>query len=126
MVSTASLNPEDFRHQAAEPALGIIQISQVDRGLQVRSITELHVPCVCGRPLCGIEHEWIHDIKGSALYVTGVCLVCGNQTALYLSEPVMAADDHHFRLLTRLQNDVAQVLRQISELPAAVSEGEAA
>lgn len=117
MVNVASLDPADFRHVAAEPAVGQIQISQVSHGLQVRNITELHVPCACGRPLCGVDHEWIHDSKGSALFVKGVCLTCGNQEALYLSEPAVSLEDGAARRQERLLTDIARLVQQVSELP---------
>ena len=75
------------------------------------------MPCACGRPCAGAEHEWIHDAKGSALYVRGVCLSCGRQEALYLSEPVATtATAHHARLATWLHDDVEAMVRQAAGL----------
>lgn len=114
---TASFDPDTFRHEASEPRIGQVQISQQNHGLQVRGIAELHVACKCGRPLCALEHEWIHDSKGSALYVQGVCLNCGVQSALYLSEPAKAAT-YETDYAARLQEEVTRVVSAVLQLRA--------
>lgn len=78
--------------------------------MQVRAMSDIHVPCKCGRPLCGIEHELINDAKGYALYVRGVCLSCGLQQAMYLSEPAQAPQDYQTKLAARMAADVERLL----------------
>lgn len=110
-ANAASLDPGDFRHEIVErPGL---QISQVDHPFQVRSIGELHIPCACGRPLCGLETEWIHDPQGDALYYLGVCLVCGRQEGIYISEPRGAVDVTKLRKDAQLAAEVKAIVEQV-------------
>jgi hypothetical protein len=106
----AQLDPSTFRREVCEPAIGQVQIIQQDHGMQIRAMSDLHIPCKCGRPLCGIEHELISDTKGYALYVRGVCLSCGLQQAMYLSEPAKAPQDYQTQLAARMAADVERVL----------------
>jgi hypothetical protein len=64
-----------------------ISIQQIDRPPALRRVGELHVPCECGRPLVGVEAELLTDAEGWSLHTTGVCLVCGRQSAFYVSTP---------------------------------------
>lgn len=109
----ASFDPSTFRRELEDPSFGQVQIVQQDHGMQVRHLTELHVPCKCGRPLCGIEHEVINDNKGYALYVRGVCLKCGVQEAMYLSEPVVELKTYQTQLTARMAADVERILTDV-------------
>lgn len=111
----ASLDPATFRHEMAEN-IGGFQISQVNYGFQIRSVSEIHIPCVCGRPLVGCETDWIHDQKGSALYFKGVCLHCGLQDGLYLSAPTTTPSERDERVRAEIQALVERItlLREAS------------
>lgn len=89
--NSAPLDPDTFRHEAEE-AVGKIQISQVDHPFQVRGVSELHVPCACGRPLVGVDMDLIHGERGYALHFQGICLTCGRQSGLYMSEGAATVD----------------------------------
>lgn len=115
--STASLDPSDFRHVAAEPKIGFIQISQVDRGVEVREMSELHIPCACGRPLCGVDTEVIVTPRGHVLHFFGICLSCGRQSGIYMSKPAaVTADAEQALYEARLQSDIAAVIRGVTAL----------
>lgn len=112
--TSASLDPADFRHEIRErPAL---QISQVDHPFQVRGIEQLHVPCACGRPLCGVETEWINDAQGNALYFMGVCLSCGKQEGIYMSAPNVTADAADKRRKQQLEAEITAMVEQVTRL----------
>jgi hypothetical protein len=112
---TASLDPQQFRHEILDrPAT--IQISQIDHGFQVRSMPEMHIPCACGRPLCGIETDVLTEPRGFAVYYRGVCLTCGNQEGMYLSEPAATADVAERAHTARLKADIAAILEQVDRL----------
>jgi hypothetical protein len=112
----ASLSPEDFRHEAAPTKAGQIQISQVDHPFQVRAIAEMHVPCACGRPLVGLETEIIVDPKGYAIWFTGVCLSCGVQKGIYMSEPRQSAAAAEAARQAKLAAEVTAMLQQVERL----------
>jgi hypothetical protein len=111
----ASLDPTDFRHEAADRGTKLT-ISQVDHGIQTRSIAELYVPCACGRPLCGLEFDWLSDAGGQALHFMGVCLVCGVQRGIYMSEPVLAVKAQEARRDAKLEADVRELMEQVARL----------
>jgi len=112
IFKTASLDPSTYRRDIPEPETGKVQIVQEDFGMQVRGIGEMHVPCKCGRPLVGIEHEWIHDPKGSALFVRGICLSHGLQTTIYLSDPTPQTEQaYEAKLLEDVRRMVFDVMQ---------------
>jgi hypothetical protein len=120
-LTAASLAPQDARREMPEPAIGKMQISQIPRLLAVRNLVNLHVPCDCGRPLVGLEFDFIHDTKGDAIYVRGVCLTCGMQQALYLGEdPKVSQEEHERRVREKAREAIDGIVTQVEQLRAEV------
>lgn len=122
--AAASLDPSTFGHVAPEDPIGKLNVSQINRPLAIRKTASLHVACECGRPLCGLEEEWIFDPLGCALHITGVCLKCGVQKVMYLSEPKVVPTSQAELRLQRLKADVARVLEQIAALECGGADNE--
>jgi hypothetical protein len=101
-AAAISLNPDDARHLPrpyGEPYEGMtdrgmvtgrgteLVIQQVVRPPAVRRITDMHIPCECGRPLVDLEDTMMQDVDGYSLGFEGVCLSCGVQRIYYVSPP---------------------------------------
>jgi hypothetical protein len=109
----ADLSPAAARHEVPDTQLGMT-IQQIDRPPLV--LKELHVPCACGRPLVG--QEWVIcgndllDSVGGTVFVRGVCLTCGVQTAIF-APPAQAQPEE-----STLQNDILRLVKQVMTLRA--------
>lgn len=112
---SASLDPTDFRHEVADRREKIT-ISQVEHGIQMRSVSELHIPCACGRPLCGLETELLTDGVGYGLYYMGVCLSCGRQSGIYSCEPKLTPEMALKRREARIAADVNAIVQSVRQL----------
>lgn len=114
--NSASLDPGDFRHDLVDTP-GKVQITQVDHPYQVRGLTQLHVPCACGRPLVGVEFELLSDPRGYALHFDGVCLSCGRQHGLYMSTPAVESEaEAAARREQRIRAEVDAMVHAVREL----------
>ncbi len=125
-AANANLDPESYRHEIPDAPNGLLRISQVDHGFQIRDMPDLHVPCACGRPLCGLDTELFTESRGFAIHFSGVCLKCGVQYGIYVSMPHMAtAEEERVRKETRLKEDIARVIEQALALRQGSPEDEA-
>jgi hypothetical protein len=113
LSATASLDPGTFGHVEPPSEPLKLNVQQINHPLAIRQIHQLHVPCTCGRLLCGIEDEWIFDEMGSAIHITGVCLTCGVQKVMYLAAPAVSANAQRLRL----EANIRALLEQIENLP---------
>ncbi len=74
-------------------------MQQIDRPPLI--LSRLRIPCACGLRLTGCEYTFAGDI----LYVTGVCLDCGSQAAIF-APPVD----------TDTTAEVAAITREVADL----------
>jgi hypothetical protein len=111
----------DLRPSAARyeiPESGLIRMQQVDRPPLV--LTGLHVPCACGRPLVGAEYLILgSDDRGNtrgSVFVKGVCLACGVQTAIFAPPALGTEAEEAVKTQQRVVLEVGRIVDDVMRL----------
>lgn len=108
-----SLSPSAARSYVPDSRPGdLITMSQVNRPPLV--LDTLHVPCACGRPLVGCDYAFGDD----TIFVQGVCLSCGNQSAIFAPPREESETDKTLRMHLEIVDIVTkiQALRQPEDM----------
>lgn len=116
-AAIASLDPATMRHQIPDNSEGLMRISQVNRPALV--LKDLPVPCACGRPLVAQEYFIVGDgqLGGSAgsVFVRGVCVCCGVQTAIF-TPPAQGVETDGAAYERRVTDEIARLVGDVLRL----------